>query len=206
MESESKRLISNQFISQESTRVQVRLRRISHPFHVRINHHPLLVGLTEPEYPLSSYLFVLKSYFHLYAALELRIQQFLQAHPVSFSYELKQPWLQEDLIYFKADPGVRPVIFPEILNMGQLIGVLYPLEGASLGGQVVSRQLKNNLGLTSSQGARFFNGYGADTALKWGEFCQFADTVQHDEALCQAAENSALLTFGKFEEALNDVL
>ncbi len=191
----------------EALSVQVRLRRSTHPFHVRINHHPLLVGLTEPDYPFERYLTVLKAYFHLYQVLELRIQQFMQHHPVPFDYasRLKLPWLREDLNYFQVEPGLPayPVEFPEILNIGQLIGVLYPLEGASLGGQVVAKSLKQHLALSSSQGSRFFNGYGADTGCLWEAFGRFADTVQDNETLCQAAEEAAVLTFVKFEEALN---
>jgi len=192
--------------------VQARLRAASHPCHVRINHHPLLVGLTGSDYPEASYRTVLVAYFHLYEMLEQRISQFIEQHGVAFDYSsrVKLPWLQADLDFLHEDPRAasnRPaaqIEFPAISSVGQLIGVLYPLEGASLGGQVVAQHLQKNRGYTLNAGARFFNAYGENTAARWQEFCQFADTIQLDEEQCQFAEATALLTFNTFEKVLNE--
>jgi heme oxygenase len=195
-----------------SASVQARLRIATHHYHVRINHHPLLVGLTGQEYPLSSYHTVLVAYFHLYAQLEKRIFEYLEKHPIIFDYSarLKNPWLADDLGFFQLDPQspanthLLPINFPEIQSMGELIGVLYPIEGSSLGGQVISQHLLRNHGFTPGRGARFFNGYGEKTLANWQEFCLFAETIQPDSQQCEAAELVAIQTFAKFEEVLNE--
>lgn len=204
--------ISNEISVGETVKVQARLRRVSHPFHVRINHHPLLVGLTCRNYPVSTYRTVLIAYFHLYEKLEMRIAEFLQRHTVQFDYSdrLKLPWIRDDLIFLNEDPLIdanlpaQGIEIPQIENVGQLIGVLYPIEGASLGGQVVSQHLKNNFQYSEAQGARFFNGYGDKTSEKWAEFCHFSDSIQGRTEQCKAAEDAALFVFNKFKEVLND--
>jgi heme oxygenase len=52
----------------------------------------------------------------------------------------------------------------------QLFGCLYVLEGATLGGQIITRHLHASLGLTPETGAAFFAGYGARTGSRWKEF------------------------------------
>lgn len=145
------------------SQVRSRLRAASHLCHVRINSHPLLVGITRSDYSLSSYHGVLLAYFQLYAALEKQINRFTQSHAVALDYSrrLKLPWLEDDLHFFNADTSLElnppryPIEFPEIKTMGELIGVLYAIEGASLGGQMLSQHLHKNLGLSTHQGASF---------------------------------------------------
>ena len=82
--------------------------------------------------------------------------------------------------------------------------MLYPIEGSSLGGQVISRHLLQNHGLTMNKGARFFNGYAENTPMRWEEFCQFADLIKNDKGQVTSAENTAKLTFNLFENVLDD--
>ena len=204
--------ISIKFPVDEAVCVQARLRKVSHPIHVRLNHHPLLAGLTGQNYSLTAYRTILIAYFHLYEKLEMRIAEFVQSHAVSFDYSdrLKLPWLLDDLIFLNEDPlshanvPAHFIEIPKIESVGQLIGMLYPIEGASLGGQVVSQHLINNFHFSISRGARFFNGYGDKTSEKWAEFCLFADSIQGSTKQCKDAEDAALFTFNKFEEVLND--
>jgi heme oxygenase len=199
-----------------SATIQVRLREASHSSHFRINQHPLISGLTRisgltsRDYPLASYHTVLIAYFDLYEELEFRVEEFIENHSILFDYSSRQKlyWLNDDLRYFdlysrlevKAAPHVA---IPKIESIGELIGVLYPMESSTLGGQVISKHLLNNHNLTRFLGARFFSGYGADTMTRWNEFCQFADTIKDDETQCKLAEKTAILTFKQFEDVLN---
>jgi heme oxygenase len=58
-------------------------------------------------------------------------------------------------------------------DVGALKGTLYVIEGAALGGQVTSRQVHRNRGLSASAGAMYFNGSGdeAMTQQQWQLFC-----------------------------------
>ena len=55
------------------------LRDGTHAEHVRLNQHPLLAGITRPDYALTTYQLVLTAYFHFYRALEAAIDQALAA-------------------------------------------------------------------------------------------------------------------------------
>jgi heme oxygenase len=48
---------------------------------------------------------------------------------------------------------------------------LYVIEGATLGGRIITRQLQTQLGLKPESGGAFFDGYGAQTGPYWKAFC-----------------------------------
>jgi heme oxygenase len=52
-----------------------------------------------------------------------------------------------------------------------VFGGLYVTEGATLGGQIISRQLEQMLGLSARRGAAFFTSYGLQVGSMWRSFC-----------------------------------
>jgi heme oxygenase len=60
---------------------------------------------------------------------------------------------------------------------------LYVLEGSTLGGQILTRQIHDQLGFTPEYGCQFFSRYGPRVYEMWKTFGQKA------EAFCLANEN-----------------
>jgi heme oxygenase len=188
------------------------LRDATHPHHVQLNRHLLLAGLIQPNYPLNHYHTLLGTYYQLYALLEERINVFLKGHPEVFAYDerCKLPWLINDLAFFQIDPLTLPPLSPSaadflsIETVGQLVGVLYVVEGSTLGGQMISQLLTKNLGFTRDTGSCFFTGYGENTMLFWQRFIAFSDTLTGDNRQCQAAVDAACQTFQLFNQVLDD--
>jgi heme oxygenase len=163
------------------------LRNATRSSHHGIDHHPLLTPLVRPELSLEHYGRVLRSFLWLYTPLQddfaLRIEQ------AGGGFELADRigWLNTDLASLglardlPADAWQPPVIS----STAELVGALYVIEGSTLGGQVISRQISASIGLTASRGARFFNGWGEQTEARWQAFWRFADAV------CPAAGHAA---------------
>jgi heme oxygenase len=59
---------------------------------------------------------------------------------------------------------------PRVDTPAACFGCLYVMEGATLGGQVVSRHIRATLGVTPESGGRFFHGYGDRTGEMWRAF------------------------------------
>lgn len=79
-------------------------------------------------------------------------------------------FLEEDLAALN---GAQPVstqcdTLPEIKSHSSALGVMYVLEGSTLGGRIVSKMIANRLQM--STGLRFFNGYGDRTEQMWDNF------------------------------------
>jgi heme oxygenase (biliverdin-IX-beta and delta-forming) len=60
------------------------------------------------------------------------------------------------------------------------IGSLYVMEGSTLGGQVISRTLREG-GASPPQGLAYFNPYGRETGARWRAFAAWAEAAGADE-------------------------
>ncbi|MGC4030749.1 MAG: biliverdin-producing heme oxygenase [Tepidisphaeraceae bacterium] len=54
-------------------------------------------------------------------------------------------------------------------NAGGALGVLYVIEGSTLGGQHVAKTVHARLGLTPENGIAYFSSYGANVGVRWRE-------------------------------------
>lgn len=83
-------------------------------------------------------------------------------------------------------------------TLAQKLGVLYVLEGSTLGGQVLRRELKSALGIHDDS-LRYVSGYGELTGPKWKRFLEALERgVTTDEARRQAVA-AAQATFEQLQ-------
>lgn len=98
-------------------------------------------------------------------------------------------------------PASQLPICPTLPPLGtwpQLLGAMYVLEGSTLGGQVISRQLaKANIPLRL-----YFSGYGDRTGPLWKAFCQLLSQAATPENEAEIVQ-SASLTFQTLATWLN---
>lgn len=115
----------------------------------------------------------------------------------------KTAWLRSDLLTlgFSNDDiaGLpRATQIPSIHCPADGFGALYVLEGASLGGQLILREVKSSLGLTEIAGARFFASYGAEVGEQWRSFTAALAAYGDSEIKVHLMERAALATFACF--------
>jgi heme oxygenase len=107
----------------------------------------------------------------------------------------KIPKLLEDLAYLESKPANLPVCkaLPDCRQWPNLLGGLYVTEGATLGGQVISRQLEQMLGLSARRGTAFFSSYGIRVGPMWRSFCttlQSQTPQESEDMVVQAARET----------------
>ena len=121
----------------------------------------------------AAYCQVLRAFYGFYQPFEERAYSSLpdSLAPV-FAHRRKAPKIARDLRFF----GIAPesvVLCNELPNLEKLptlLGALYVTEGATLGGQIISRQLEAKLGLSGGQGYAFFSSYGKHVGAMWKDF------------------------------------
>ena len=89
----------------------------------------------------------------------------------------------------------RCTALPQLCRREQLAGCLYVLEGACLGGQIVTRALGEKLQLTKDAGLAFFSGEGPRTGARWAAFLAWLDDLASDGAQGEHIVQSACETF-----------
>ncbi|MBC8012307.1 MAG: biliverdin-producing heme oxygenase, partial [Burkholderiales bacterium] len=116
-------------------------------------------------------------FFGYYAPLEARLgaSPFWADLAFDFAARRKMPRLEQDLVALGQTAEEltrlpRCAELPELDTLPQVLGCLYVIEGATLGGQVITRHLLATHGITPETGGAFFAGYGAETGPQWQAF------------------------------------
>ncbi|MHB1872437.1 MAG: biliverdin-producing heme oxygenase [Steroidobacteraceae bacterium] len=83
-----------------------------------------------------------------------------------------------------------------LTSFPQALGVIYVLEGSTLGGQIILRRLEAMAIEIPAEATAFFSGHGARTGAMWRSFVEALDIFgeRHPEA-CDSVQEGATLTF-----------
>ena len=127
----------------------------------------------------------------------------LQQHAAEFSpawavpERLRAHLIREDFDQTDMAPALPlcPAM-PPLHTRLQLLGALYVVEGSTLGGQVITRQLAQ-VGIPLRT---YFTGYGARTGPRWKSFCQLLTETATSAADQNEIVTSACLTFQRLDQ------
>ncbi|PYC19339.1 biliverdin-producing heme oxygenase [Pseudomonas jessenii] len=151
---------------------------------------------------------LMKAYYGFYLPLESALQQ-SDAIPTDFDLapRLKTPTLRADLLALGVSAAALQSLpqceqLPLIDSSAACLGVLYVLEGATLGGQILRREISSRLGLEADNGAAFLDIYGAATGRRWRDFIEYLGSLPMSAAERAAVVTAAQTTFSCFERWL----
>ncbi len=167
------------------------------------------VNLMRPDYTLSDYRSLLTRFYSFYKPYEAKMRESLTVNPIEFNHDerLNTPKLVADLksLGMTEDEISKIEVFhdlPSLDSKERMFGSLYVIEGSTLGGQVISRHLKQQFDLDETKGAAFFSGYGKETGKMWNGYrdavTNFADGEADREEIIAGANE----TFEKIGKCL----
>jgi heme oxygenase len=115
----------------------------------------------------------------------------------------KTGWLAADLHDFGLGSRTieslpKATVLPAIAEVADVFGVLYVLEGATLGGQIILAQVTAELGATEDAGARFFASYGSEVGVRWRSFVEALERFGEPPRVADRIERAAMTTFEIF--------
>jgi heme oxygenase (biliverdin-IX-beta and delta-forming) len=139
---------------------------------------------------LAEYIGLLHRLLGFYLPLEEQLFRHLPPVQLHWESRRKSPALQADLRALQAGVArIEPCSgIPALACELERIGAWYVVEGATLGGQVISLHLARRLGLSRDHGGCFFDVYGSQRQQRWDEF--------RDHLGSLAAENAASVCAG----------
>lgn len=150
---------------------------------------------------VETYTELLKKMYFFYSPLEENLKTISKDLPPH--YKVKAPLLKKDLQQLGVDlESLHSQQTPMTLkcsNGADAFGILYVLEGSTMGGQVIYHHLQKKLGLSAETGASFYFGYGSQTAQLWSVFKNYINNysvshpAQSDRMLSKADETFVYL-------------
>ncbi|MBA2925972.1 biliverdin-producing heme oxygenase [Pseudomonas sp. P7] len=152
---------------------------------------------------------LLQAYYGFYGPMEAALYD-CELIPDGYDTELrvKTPTLLSDLLAL----GLNDMAINDLPRCTQLplldtpaacLGALYVLEGATLGGQVLRREMAQRLDLDADNGGAFLNVYGPETGRRWKDFLDYLGHQPLDAPAKQHAVDAARSTFRCFEQWLD---
>ncbi|UQA62556.1 biliverdin-producing heme oxygenase [Polyangium aurulentum] len=170
-----------------------RLKNETRPQHEAIENALDLMseGLTT-----EGYRYRLERLYGFYRPVEQRIFN-LDGWPATLDLQArcKTPLLEADLRALGiASPSELPLCqdLPDLRDLPRAFGCLYVMEGATLGGQFITRHIRRVLGIEAQNGGRFFQSYGDAVGARWKGFRAalgaYASPANEDEVVRGAAE------------------
>ena len=114
----------------------------------------------------------------------------------------KAGWLAEDLARLGGTPTVPAANVPAVGTWPSALGMLYVIEGSTLGLQKVRRDLAAAGSTGWPTASRFVRGYGDATASRWREFLRLVEALPTEHwPVAIAAANA---TFAAFLDTFQD--
>ncbi|RYG41850.1 biliverdin-producing heme oxygenase, partial [bacterium] len=111
------------------------------------------------------------------------------------------PKLLSDLRALAIPSATLPLVTesPVLADPAEAIGALYVIEGSTLGGQIISRLLRDSLGILPEEGGAFFSGYGAENGAMWRAFCEAVEGWARENGGVESMVVGARKTFNAME-------
>lgn len=89
-------------------------------------------------------------------------------------------------------------------GIAKALGVMYVLEGSTLGGKILYKHIHQALGLNDENGASYFWGYGQKTGMLWKIFVSSLAVYAVEENCEDEIISSAVQTFTIIDSWLNE--
>ena len=189
--------------------VMDRLREETRPDHEKAEASDFGTAVMSKSISLEAYTIHIAAHYEVLRAIE-------EVHAASDSERIamvwhdglsKAPLLEEDLRFLAFDAAQMPVETAEAVNRfvamvqrrnveahESLPGVLYVLEGSTMGGSILRKMIAEALGFSSDHGLNYYSVYGNDVRKHFMDFksrmSAAYDGSGHEDALVEAAKET----------------
>ncbi|WP_172251161.1 biliverdin-producing heme oxygenase [Saccharibacillus deserti] len=186
-----------------------RLKNESAPYHDRVEANPYASAIMNGTIGLDEYRRYLELFYGFVAPLESRAETSQAPRGAGYDLETrrKTPMLERDLIRLGLSPAQIAALplcgeLPDLSTPGKLLGCFYVIEGSTMGGQMITKKLSQSLAITPEAGLSYFNAYGPNTRIRWGEFRERLLEAADSEERCTEITDTAIETFRLLERWL----
>lgn len=170
------------------------------------------LDLLSSELTVDDYRALLKDFHGFYLPLETGLQSLtsgLESAGVEPAARRKLPSLRRDLLALgltedeiRALP--RCAYTPRVKDVASALGCMYVTEGATLGGQILTRHFAAKFALTPENGCAFFGSYGPLVGARWREFGSALEEFARREGGAEQMVAAARETFTTLETWLTE--
>lgn len=162
------------------------LRTRTMPAHKSLEEVPLSARIVQQDVTKEEYARYIELMYPVHADAEQNIYPVLRDIVPNIEERKKASHIKNDLAYINlllTTAEERPLT-AKMTNMSQAfaLGVMYVIEGSTLGGRVILKNIQPALQLDEDNGASYFAGYKANTGIYWKNFLEALTSYPQSEA------------------------
>jgi heme oxygenase len=158
--------------------------------HRLLDSHPLMQRFTSPDICVDTYVPLLQALGGALQVIEPAVlaYQAVGLDRVGPVFRPRLGALESDLHALGAPLGPPATCGMVVSSVPQLAGVIYVLEGARLGGQILAARVRHST--SPHMPCHFFTGDSADNHLHWRDFLAWAEAAVRLEEIGLASEGA----------------
>ena len=155
--------------------------------HKKLESLPISSCIVSPDMKMNDYAHYLRLMYDVHYDVEEKIFPLLADLKIDLKERTKKHLIEQDLNFlrFKTN-SPTPVFHTENISIPFALGILYVVEGSTLGGRFILKNLETIDGLDQGNGVAYFTGYGNKTGSQWKLFLNFL-TDYEEQFNCKAA-------------------
>lgn len=156
-----------------STLFLEKLRNATAQSHADLESLPISVSIMKPKVTPEEYVLYLSMMHDVVCDAEKNIFPSLSLVIIDLDSREKAKFIKDDLAALGAENHALTLPLSTSLPNNSVafkLGIMYVVEGSSLGGRVILKNISDSLGYDADYGARYFAGYGSETGSHWKKF------------------------------------
>jgi heme oxygenase len=149
--------------------------------HKNLESLPVSASILSPKMEINDYCHYLSLMHDVHSGIEKTIYPLLENIISDLKEREKTHLIDTDLSFlkYKKDKNV-PVFKKEEINIPFALGILYVVEGSTLGGRFILKNVETVPGLDQQKGVSYFTGYGNKTGSCWKNFLNEFTTYEEE--------------------------
>ncbi|WP_308993868.1 biliverdin-producing heme oxygenase [Mariniflexile litorale] len=139
--------------------------------HKKLEYLPVSAMILSPSMEIKHYTRYLSLMYDVHKNLEATVFPLLSELIDTIKVRAKTPLIKEDLLFLHYNHQISKSVFKtHPLTIPFALGMLYVVEGSTLGGRFILKNIETVPGLDQGKGVSYFTGYGSSTGSMWKSF------------------------------------
>jgi len=139
--------------------------------HKKLESLSVSASILSPDMKIEDYIHYLSLMHDVHKNTEEVVYPLLSQIIPDLDQRKKKHLIEEDLSFLNHNKTTSSTVFDKTeMSVPFALGVFYVIEGSSLGGRFILKNIVNNKQLSNDQGVSYFKGYGDKTGSFWKNF------------------------------------
>ncbi|AXB57566.1 biliverdin-producing heme oxygenase [Flavobacterium fluviale] len=164
--------------------------------HKKLEELPVSMSIMSPDMKIEEYAKYLNLMHDVHADTEETVFPLFSGLLDDLEQRRKKQLIEADLSYLNCDvTSFEKVFKTENISIPFALGILYVVEGSTLGGRFILKNVSKVPQLSGDKGVSYFNGYGDKTGSFWKSFLNFLSEYEQQNNCGDAIIEGAVFAF-----------